>query len=309
MFGYIYKTTIINENSSLHNHFYIGQKQATKIIESYYGSGRKLRDYFNKHCYRKWTRWIHSDEAKLLGLEREILDTAESIDELNKLEEYYVAQELDNPLCLNLMSGGNGSIRKKEVIDAMAKKKKDQHLRYWTNGTEVKLSKEQPGEDFKLGRNLNGYVWFNNGIHNVYCKECPPGYVKGKLPTSIGHTPWNKGLTKETSEKVKKSAEKQKGRKVSQELRETLSIRSKGKHYSPSTEWKKGHKNWNTGLAGTEICKPNKGSFHGEHKGTKWYNNGIKNIRAFTKPEGEEWVDGMLPYLSKKQKLKLQENS
>ena len=67
----------------MHNHFYIGQKQATKIIESYYGSGRKLRDYFNKHCYRKWTRWIHSDEAKLLGLEREILDTAESIDELN----------------------------------------------------------------------------------------------------------------------------------------------------------------------------------------------------------------------------------
>ena len=303
MFGYIYKTTIINENSSLHNHFYIGQKQANKIVESYYGSGKKLRDYFNKHCTRKWSRKIHQDEVQLLGLHREILAYAKNIEELNQLEEYYVNQELNNPLCMNLMSGGYGRIVKKEVTQAMAENKRSQKRKWWTNGTIRKYCAEKPGNDFRPGKNLDSYNWYNDGIHNVYAKECPEGFIKGTLPTTLGISPWNKGLTKETSEKIKQIAEKQKGRKISEEQRKHLSIKNKGKHFSLATEWKKGHKNWNKGLAGKGICKPNSGSFNGdEYRDTTWYNNGIKNIRAKEKPEGDEWVEGMLPYLSKKKK-------
>lgn len=276
MFGYIYKTTIKNKNSKLFNHFYIGQKQGNKIIESYYGSGKKLRDYFNSHCSRKWSRKIYKDEVVLLCLEREILATAKNIDELNRLEEYYVNKELDNPLCMNLMTGGYGRIVKKEVIDQMSQKKINSHMHWWTNGKKVIMSTEKPGEDYRLGRDLDGYSWFNNGIHNVYAKECPGDDFKpGTIPTTIGKEPWNKKHNKINQKKSRK-----------------------GIHNSPKTEFKKGLIPWNKNTKGK--VKANKGSFHGEHKGTMWYNNGIKNIRSFTKPDGDEWVKGMLPQKNKK---------
>lgn len=309
MFGYIYKTTIVNENSCLHNHFYIGQKQSNKIIENYYGSGKKLRDYFTKHCIRKWSRRIYPDEVRLLGLSREILDYAENIEELNQLEAYYVNQELDNPLCMNLMTGGYGRIVKKEVTQAMAENKRNQKRKWWTNGTIRKYCAEKPGDDFRLGRDLDGYSWYNNGIHSVYTKECPEGFIKGTLPVAIRRTPWNKGLKlnnyikKGTNQKIKpwnKGLTKETSQKV-KEIFDKVSVKNKGKHFSPNTEWKKGHKNWNTGLAGKGICKPNSGSFNGdEYRDTKRYNNGIKNIRVKRKPEGDEWVEGMLPYKRKK---------
>lgn len=299
MFGYIYKTVIINPNSSLHQHFYIGQKQSPAFLDYYYGSGKKLRDYFNKHCNRKWSRHIYKEEAKSLGLHREILATAENIDELNSLEEYYVNKELNNPLCLNLMTGGLGRVVKKEVVESMAQTKRNAEFKWWTNGNEIKMSQECPGDDFVRGRHKEGYNWYTNGEHNVYCKECPDGFQLGTKPTTKGRTPWNKGLkmangwsghcgfipwnkglTKHTDIRIKKIAEKN-------------SINTKGKHYSPRTEFKKGIVPWSKGTKG--ILKANSGSFHGEHKGSKWYNNGTKNVRAHVAPVGEEWKRGMLP--------------
>lgn len=291
MFGYIYKTIILNPKSSLYEHFYIGQKQSPCIVEHYFGSGKKLRDYFNKHCNRKWSRHIYKEEAEMLGLHREILATAANIDELNNLEEYYVNKELDNPLCLNLMTGGLGRIVKEEVIKSMAQTKRNRQFKWWTNGKEIKMSKCCPGDGFVRGKYIDGYNWYNNGEHNVYCKECPPGFALGTKPTTIGKAPWNKGiktnivpwnknLTKEKNEKLKQISIK-------------CFVANKGKHFSAKTEFNKGHIPWNKGIKGS--TKANSGSFCGEHKGTKWYNNGVKNIRALQKPSGSEWVGGMLP--------------
>lgn len=294
MFGYIYKTVIHNPKSSLHQHFYIGQKQSSVFLDYYFGSGKKLRDYFNARCNRKWSRHIYKEEAELLGLRCEMLASAENIDELNQLEAYYVDKELNNPLCMNLMTGGYGRVVKKEVIEKMAKHKREAHLVCWTNGKEIKYSKEKPGADYQKGRYLDGYNWYNNGVHNIYAKECPIGYKKGTKPTTLGKPSWNKGLTSFTDTRVKQIAEKQKGRVVSEDTRKKLSTLLKNKHFSQKTEWKKGHKTWNKDTKG--ICKPNTTSFHGEHKGTKWYNNGIKNIRAYNIPDGDEWVAGMLMF-------------
>ena len=62
-----------------------------------------------------------------------------------------------------------------------------------------------------------------------------------------GHKAWNKGLTKETDERIKKISDSLKGRKVwnkgvthSEATRKKLSESHKGKHYSTRTEFKKG---------------------------------------------------------------------
>lgn len=292
MFGYIYKTVIINPNSSLHQHFYIGQKQSPVFLDYYYGSGKKLRDYFNKHCNRKWSRHIYKEEAELLGLRREILATAENIDELNSLEEYYVNKELNNPLCLNLMTGGLGRVVKKEVVEGMAQTKRNAQYKWWTNGKELKVSKDCPGDGFVRGRYKDGYKWYTNGEHNVYCKECPVGFRSGTKPTTMGKIPWNKGV-KMPKEFCQKMAIIRKGQRFS--IKTEI---KKGKHLSPNTEFKKGLIPWNKGKKG--LIKANSGSFHGEHKGSRWYNNGIKNVRAHVAPVGEEWKPGMLPIKRKK---------
>lgn len=55
------------------------------------------------------------------------------------------------------------------------------------------------------------------------------------MPFTKGIISWNKGLTKETSQKLATSAQK-------------ISQKNKGHHYSPSTEFKNGLIPWNKGL-------------------------------------------------------------
>jgi hypothetical protein len=51
---------------------------------------------------------------------------------------------------------------------------------------------------------------------------------------------WSKGLTMETDERVKKIAEKQKGRSFSEEHKINIGLSQIGEHRSPKTEFKKG---------------------------------------------------------------------
>ena len=294
MIGYIYKITILNKESSLYKHFYIGQKQSNKIVEGYYGSGKKIRDYLRKHLKRKSVRTIKKKEAEELGLHREILAYADSIDELNELEARYVDPELDNPFCMNVMTGGYGRVVKQEIIDEMARHKRESNLHFWTNGVMIKMSKDCPGDGYRRGRNLDGYAWYNNGTTQTYSNHKPDGWKEGRLGTSYGKSPWNKGLTKENSSRIKRMSEKLRGRIVTEETRKKLSASLKGHCYSPRTTFKKGHIPWTKGLKGKGILKKNKTSFHGEHRGMKWYNNGIEQYRGFVKPNGEGWVEGML---------------
>lgn len=260
MFGYIYKTTIINPSSKLHNHFYIGQKQSITVVENYYGSGRKLRDYIKKHINKSNFKNINSKEAESLGLHREILASAEDINELNTLEAKFVNQELDNPLCLNLMTGGFGRVVKKEVISRMRKTKLE-------------------GE----------YHWFTDGVNRFLCKNCPVNcwrvenkYVKPKLfHTDFARKLHNKMINQQKYHNSDKSQNK------------FVSTQFKPGHIN-NYIIKIDNKTYIKQKNGLKQMTRNKTSFTGdEFKGMMWFTNGKKNIRSFVCPKG--FVKGITP--------------
>lgn len=108
MYGYVYKTTILNSESELNGYYYIGQKVADHVIENYYGSGPTLRKYFRTVIKSRHARKVNKDAAVALGLHREILAWANTREELDELEVGYVNAELNNLHCLNRMTGGSG---------------------------------------------------------------------------------------------------------------------------------------------------------------------------------------------------------
>ena len=112
--------------------------------------------------------------------------------------------------------------------------------------------------------------WYNNGEVNIFRDiETPPeGFVEGMLESSKrkmskskkGIQTWNKGLSKETDDRVKQISETQKGREFSEEhkrkisegtkaamanpnIRKKLSEAKSGKHLSAEHKAKIGEKN------------------------------------------------------------------
>ena len=105
----------------------------------------------------------------------------------------------------------------------------------------------------------------HNRLHNL-----------GENNPNFGKLAWNNGkhLSAETRKKI---SEAHKGKHHSEETRQKLSEAQKGKHRSEETKKK--------------ISEANKGKNYWT-KGTHWYNNGVKCIKAKTCPEG--FVPGRL---------------
>ena len=94
-YGYIYKTTCINENSKLYGKYYIGQHKAKEFDTKYFGSGNIIKKYIKKYGTE--------------GLVCEILEWANSKEELNELEAIYVTIDLvRNDIYMNECVGGSG---------------------------------------------------------------------------------------------------------------------------------------------------------------------------------------------------------
>ena len=94
MYGQIYILKIQNPDSKFHGHYYIGQHKGDVEKDNYWGSGKKIRSYLSH-----WGTF---------GIIREVLDIAESASKLDDLEAKYITQEtLQDPFCMNLVTGGN----------------------------------------------------------------------------------------------------------------------------------------------------------------------------------------------------------
>lgn len=102
---------------------------------------------------------------------------------------------------------------------------------------------------------MKGRRWFNNGRRCVMAYDCPEGFVKGRIgwvcvKLRVGHRVGHMGGRK-------------KGFTMSAETKKKISMSLKGR---PHTEAQK-----HNGAA---------------NRGWKWWNDGIRNIRAIECPEG-----------------------
>ncbi len=83
-----------------------------------------------------------------------------------------------------------------------------------------------------------GHTPHNKGKKHPCAKLNPQVFKKGNIS-------WSEGLTKETDERIMRSSKKMLGDKNPMkrlEVRKKVSLANKGKHSSPKTEFKRGHK-------------------------------------------------------------------
>ena len=239
----IYKTT-----NKINGKCYVGQD--SKDRQEYLGSGRTLL-----YAIKKYGK---------ANFEKETLAICHTKEHLNFLERFYIGfYNTKAPLGYNLTEGGGGTLGLK--LSEETKKKMSQsgkgnikHTgvnhpffgKHHTEETRKRMSKSRIG-------NTNG---FRKGYHHT--EEAKQrisrslmgntnGFVKGhhqseeirnKIIQSIkGKTGWNKGLTKDTDERVRRQSEALKrnqklvGRKHTEEARRKMSEAQKGRHPSEET--------------------------------------------------------------------------
>ena len=89
-YRYIYKITCTA--GRFKDKFYFGQHTTDNLNDGYKGSGHLITDYYKKHP---------NDYIK------EIISYHNSQEELNQAEYDIIKDWLNNPICLNLIGGGN----------------------------------------------------------------------------------------------------------------------------------------------------------------------------------------------------------
>lgn len=215
MYGYIYKITNL-----INGKIYIGQHKYDKseLDNSYIASGLVINESIKKYG--------------LENFKRELIDTADTLEELNQKEKYYI--KVFNSIApngYNLTEGGDGVVSpSEEVRNKMAAKKlgtkqseetkqkrikklkQIEHTKEWVS----KISQARKGQGIpelciiKSAERLSGTSWYNNGIEeNRYLeKDVPEGWVKGRLngyhPTTLGYKHSKETKQKSHDKMVKK---------------------------------------------------------------------------------------------------------
>lgn len=92
---YTYKTTLLK--GKLKNYYYFGQHTTSDLNDSYCGSGVLIRDYMKKYGAKKNVTY-----------KKEIIQFYNNLDDLNKAEAELIGDKYKtDPMCLNLIAGGN----------------------------------------------------------------------------------------------------------------------------------------------------------------------------------------------------------
>lgn len=213
MFGYIYKTTNL-----LNNKIYIGKKHSNEFIESYFGSGKLIKRAIEKY-----------------GIENfkvEMIDTANSLEELNQKEQYYIEMNnsiYKNGLGYNVSQGGDGGYllygADEETINKFKQKCRENSIGdknpNYGNGDKISGDKnpaKRPEVREKLSKASSGENNAMHGVrgeaHHLYGKSHSEE-TKNKIRMSVlkyydekGRKPKKKPLTKEEFSEICSKAQK-----------------------------------------------------------------------------------------------------
>lgn len=221
MYGYIYKTT-----NTVNGKIYIGQRKSSIFLaEDYLGSGVRLHSAI-KH--------YGQDKFKV-----ELVDTAESREELNQKEIHYIsAFDARNPeVGYNLTIGGDGAVgndpwnkgltkeqdprliqtESEKLKRAESLKKAYKEGRHKINQPGYKHShKQTEASRLANSQRQQGKRWMYIGdkdnpqhVTTVFANEIDTYLSKGYKFGRPNYKPvaWNKGLTSLTDERVRKYSE------------------------------------------------------------------------------------------------------
>jgi hypothetical protein len=156
-FHFIYKTTNL-----LSGKYYIGMHSTDNLEDGYLGSGKRLRYSINKHGAENH--------------EREILEFLDSREGLKKREEEIVNKQLlEEGLCMNLTTGGEGGFTSEQQrLNAEKSNAKQRLLRKdpeWAKKESENMSKGQK-RSYEEGRRERVYFYDWSGkSHNEETKK------------------------------------------------------------------------------------------------------------------------------------------
>jgi len=239
-YGYVYKIVVDNIHSTFNGCYYIGQHKISNKKDYYFTGSVYLRQYISKYGKQ--------------GLLRTILCKCNSLDELNKKENEFIAKLYETDAfknggkCLNLCAGGTNSDKNRLCTNQrisyalkgkpksyahkikLRQRKLENLIRYWQG---KKRSKETCEKISKINKEISKQIEYRKIISEKTKAAMWSEKVRKKYLTSLKtrkNTPWNKG--------------------------------------------KKGlQKAWNRGITGFLS-------------NTKWWNNEIINVRAIICPDG-----------------------
>ena len=199
---YIYRIT-----NKVNGKTYVGQHKYKKLNDSYMGSGKLLKKAVKKYG-------IENFEKEILYSRIQYKETADD------MERFAIAKERTlGKAEYNIANGGQGGnlgeevnkkLRgknnhfygkhhseetKKRISEAMKGKLSGRKGKHHSEEAKKKISEGRKGKPawnkgkkgvqeawnkgLKLGS--NGTHWYNNGETNIKAKECPEGFVKGRL--------------------------------------------------------------------------------------------------------------------------------
>lgn len=232
--------------NQINNKTYIGQHKTDNLQDSYMGSGLCITSAIKKYGKENFTKTILA-----------VAGTKEVIDVLEKV--FIQLYREQGKAEYNLATGGTGGQDgRKHTFEEKIKisKASSEHWKRQDYKEKVgkKISESLTGkkrnEPAWNKNKQTGFHWYNNGIENILSRECPKGFVKGRLVSdkeierlktvNIGKTHI---ITDETKKKISETHKRNPnramlGKKHSEETKRKMSESAKNKIVTEETRKK-----------------------------------------------------------------------